>query len=365
MIVKSEPPIAPRPMSAPRTRFFARSAKAFPSANPMSPSPSGTARMRLTATFASETIMSPKTTQPIRPRPTMSVHTGENEMSSTDGMSDTMRNAAAPRYCAPTHDSRKRSPTTHGTRQTGTASAAVSAIVLSTTARVRASSSVASIAAGVMLIGLAVWLKSGWRSLTIWFALAYAAVALVFPLHAVRYMLPFVPLFALGLVLGISALVKFARPALAPKRAVAVAAMAVVVLAAAGAARLAGQPRTVGLTERESVRQLFDWVRQENAAPNTARVVFFNPRVLTWETGVAAMGYFRADPDRVLSECCAKGITHVIVGDLGTENPGSAAIDRAVEEHPELFTPVFRSDGFTAYRLDRQPCGNTTVASAP
>ena len=82
------------------------------------------------------------------------------------------------------------------------------------------------------------------------------------------------------------------------------------------------------------------------------RAVFVNPRVLTWETGVPAMGFFLASPDTTLAEFRAKRITHVVVGDVGTDPRHAPSIARAVAAHPEAFRPILAEGPFTVYVLD-------------
>ena len=102
------------------------------------------------------------------------------------------------------------------------------------------------------------------------------------------------------------------------------------------------------------VRSVFTHLRTERSAATArpVRAVFVNPRVLTWETGVPAMGFFLASPDTTLAEFRAKRITHVVVGDVGTDPRHAASIARAVAAHPEAFRPILAEGPFTVYVLD-------------
>jgi hypothetical protein len=82
------------------------------------------------------------------------------------------------------------------------------------------------------------------------------------------------------------------------------------------------------------------------------RTLFVNPRVLTWETGVPAMGFFLASPDSTLAELRAQRITHVVVGDVGTDGMRSRSIARAVTERPDAFRAMFAEGVFTVLRFD-------------
>jgi hypothetical protein len=214
------------------------------------------------------------------------------------------------------------------------------------------------ISVAVTLAGLAMWFRRSWRGLTMWFALAYGAIALVFPLHTTRYMLPLLPLFLVGFLRGVETIVQLVLRGSRGRRAAAVTVVAVALLVAGGIRSRVAEPSIGDLTEHASVQRLFAALRHECGTGVRPRIVFFNPRVLTWRTGIPAMGFFRAAPDDVISEICEKGITHVIVGDQGTDNPGSASITHAVDAHPGCFVRTFESAEFTAYRFDRGSCGD-------
>jgi hypothetical protein len=107
----------------------------------------------------------------------------------------------------------------------------------------------------------------------------------------------------------------------------------------------------VVLEEAAGVKSLFTRLSDANrTAP--ARVAFVNPRVLTWETGIPAMGFFEASPDSTLAEFRAKRITHVIVGDLGTDPRHYKSVQAAVAARPGAFRRLFAEGVFTVYAFD-------------
>jgi hypothetical protein len=77
-----------------------------------------------------------------------------------------------------------------------------------------------------------------------------------------------------------------------------------------------------------------------------------NPRVLTWETGIPAMGFFLADADTTLAELRARRITHVVVGDVDTDGLRAQSVQAAVARRPDAFRRVFAEGRFTVYAFD-------------
>ena len=81
------------------------------------------------------------------------------------------------------------------------------------------------------------------------------------------------------------------------------------------------------------------------------RVVFFAPRVLTWETGIRSAPLFGADPDSALAFMRTHGITHVVTGDAGAFAIGRAGMDSIVAARPERFERIQENGSFRTFRL--------------
>ena len=79
---------------------------------------------------------------------------------------------------------------------------------------------------------------------------------------------------------------------------------------------------------------------------------FINPRVLTWHTGVPAMGFFHAAADTTLAEFRAKRITHVVLGDFNLDPWRSASMAAAVAAYPHAFRRLYQAGVFTVYAFD-------------
>jgi hypothetical protein len=71
------------------------------------------------------------------------------------------------------------------------------------------------------------------------------------------------------------------------------------------------------------------------------------------------MGFFLAAPDTTLAELRARRITHVVVGDVGTDEKRARSLQTAVEARPAAFRRLFAEGVFTVYAF------NSTQAPAP
>ena len=213
--------------------------------------------------------------------------------------------------------------------------------------------------AGFAVIGAVAWFRQDVRErvrlLTV-FAVFYIGMLLVLPMQDGRYLMPLAPLAVYSAVTGVAIAFRWAANRLVGRErsadAAAYAAFATAVaIAALSLISLTRQPAPAVLMDVAGARSVFELLRTERSrAP--VRAVFVNPRVLTWETGVPAMGFFLANPDTTLAEFRAKRITHVVVGDVGTDRMRASSIARAVEARPEAFRQIFFQGPFTVYVFD-------------
>jgi hypothetical protein len=219
--------------------------------------------------------------------------------------------------------------------------------------------------AALAVIGLVAWVRIAATRLLVLFALCYVGMLLVLPMQDGRYLMPLAPLAVYLSVLGISIVTRWAATQLNRKLSVVVperVALGVVVAIAVGAlGQELSRPRPAVLMDTPGVRPLFARLR---AARDTmpVRVLFMNPRVLTWETGVPAMGFFQAEPDTTLAELRARRITHVVVGDIGTDERRARSVQSAVDARPGAFRRMYTEGVFTVYAFDSTPAA---AAAAP
>lgn len=210
------------------------------------------------------------------------------------------------------------------------------------------------VAALLTVLGAVGWLRTNWSSLLGIFAVFYVAMLAVLPMQDGRYLMPLAPLalffLARGLSIATAWIAARLRPAVipaAPRLAWAVC----LTISAIALARELRRPKPAVLLDAPGIRTAFSQLAVANRT-SPARVAFVNPRVLTWETGIPAMGFFRASPDSTLAEFRAKRITHVVVGDLGTDPSRAASVQAAVAARPAAFRRLFAEGAFTVYAFD-------------
>jgi hypothetical protein len=205
------------------------------------------------------------------------------------------------------------------------------------------------------VVGAIGWFAREWRRLLAIFAVFYVGMLMVLPMQDSRYLMPLAPLAvffaARGMALAATWIgARAGRPMVAERPARIAFAVSLVVVMIALVNQL-NQPNPVVLKDADGVRTLFSRLSDANRAL-PARVAFVNPRVLTWETGIPAMGFFEASPDSTLAELRAKRITHVVLGDLDTDPRHFKSMQAAVAARPDAFRRLFAEGAFTVYAFD-------------
>lgn len=197
-------------------------------------------------------------------------------------------------------------------------------------------------------IGLATAGRRFARTFLASFVIAYTALLLLAPVREARYAWPLLPVFAFLLLLGLWRVCQWAASSDVTARRIP---FAIALALSLGAILTDWQrPTPQSLPDMPAVRQLFGEIR-DLAKREHVRVVFVNPRVLTWETGVPAMGTFNAPPDKTLREIESKRITHVVVGDLGLAPAYDSSLRRTIANAPNRFSLVFQDSAFAMYHL--------------
>lgn len=205
------------------------------------------------------------------------------------------------------------------------------------------------------VVGAFVWIPRVRSRLSILFAAFYVMMLLVLPMQDGRYLMPIAPLAVFSATVGIGATVtgaaRLTRRVLARSRALAFTLAIVGVIVVASLGSEISRPKPTVLLDAPGVRPIFARLRAANDS-GSVRALFMNPRVLTWETGVPAMGFFMANPATTLAELRAKRITHVVVGDLDTDPRQAGSIAAAVAARPDVFRRLFAEGTFTLYVFD-------------
>ena len=209
--------------------------------------------------------------------------------------------------------------------------------------------------AAVAAIGAIGWLVREWARLLPIFAVFYIGMLVVLPMQDSRYLMPLAPLAVFFAARGTAIIAAWiaarAGRRIVDEQAGRIAFAASLVITMIALATQLNQPKPVVLKEAQGVTTLFSKLSDANrAAP--ARVAFVNPRVLTWETGIPAMGFFEASPDSTLAEFRAKRITHVVIGDLNTDPKHFRSVQAAVAARPDAYRRLFAEGVFTVYAFD-------------
>jgi hypothetical protein len=205
------------------------------------------------------------------------------------------------------------------------------------------------------VLGAIVWVPGVWSRCATLFAACTLGMLAVVPFRDTRYLMPIAPLAVysagVGIATVIAGLARLTRRLLPVGRAQNLALALVAMIVVASLVRALGQTAPPVLGDVAGVRSVFARLEAANAtAP--ARVVFMNPRALTWHTGVPAMGFVLAVPDTTLAEFRARRITHVVVGDVDTDPKTATSIAAAVAARPAAFRRLFADGPFTIYAFD-------------
>ena len=216
------------------------------------------------------------------------------------------------------------------------------------------------LAIGATAVGAVAWVRHAARRLLTVFAVLYVGMLMILPMQDGRYLMPLAPLIvysaAWGAMIVIRWLAQRFRRDAADRRArlATVVVFACLVIAALG--RELTRPRPTVLLDAPGVQPLFERLRTQHATTPT-RVAFVNPRVLTWRTGVPAMGFLATSPDSTLLELRSKRITHLVLGDLDTDSAHFVSMKRAVDARPTAFRPLYTEGPFTVYAFDAARAG--------
>jgi hypothetical protein len=178
-----------------------------------------------------------------------------------------------------------------------------------------------------------------WRSMLFVCALAYTAVIVATPFASARLFWPVYPVLALCLVHGgywVATRVGFRAPA---ARNVTVAFIGAVIVA--GTVREARRSPPPSLLGNPDMAAVITWIRDHPERP-TMRALFYNPRVLTLETGVPAMGVPALPPEEILREAASYRVTYLVVA--------TTPVGDTRETQSELLT-FLRGDGGTTTRV--------------
>lgn len=218
------------------------------------------------------------------------------------------------------------------------------------------------VASVLVLLGLPLLLWRTRRTFLVTFAAAYGLLLVAAPVAASRYAWPLYPVLGTALALGATVVVQRLASTWRPRTqrlAAGAPLVALLLLALVTNARATPPP---SLVRNPDAQALFAWlVERRRALPPDVpmRVAFHNPRVVTLETRVPAMGIVpRTAPGQLAALVMARA-THLIWqrdGVAGDGSPGRAPCvqriaNRLPELYPDRFTLEYQNTTFRVYRM--------------
>jgi hypothetical protein len=202
------------------------------------------------------------------------------------------------------------------------------------------------------VLGIVTWTRTSWRTAAWLFTAAYLLTLLMAFNRAGRYLIPLFPVLIFGFLHGIRVVVGAIRREWADVRTSAYAAACGGLVAFPALLVLTVQePRRGGyLHETDDARALFAYL---TTAPDAAmsRVVFVQPRVLAWATGIPAMVTPGVAPRLVLPEMERQGITHVVLDRLDLQADRTRRMREAFAMQPCRFELGWQNASFEVYRF--------------
>jgi hypothetical protein len=200
------------------------------------------------------------------------------------------------------------------------------------------------------LVGLAIMTRRVYKSFLSIACILYVVMLIIAPVGEERYMWPLYPVGACALAVGLTQVLEWLRrfwPSL-PTRAVAIAILAAVATAALGTELQRARPDAlVGTPDGEA---LFAWLREAQRT-TPIRVVFFNPRVVTLETGVASMGNLERPTRAQMRAFAEEGITHLICQPDALSDGQQRIANTLPRRYPDRFALVYQNPRFQVYQV--------------
>ncbi|MGQ0539767.1 MAG: hypothetical protein ACT4R6_12530 [Gemmatimonadaceae bacterium] len=207
-------------------------------------------------------------------------------------------------------------------------------------------------ATALMLIGLGVMLWRARATFLVPLLAMYVLLLLASPVAEPRYVWPFYPLLgsalALGTTIAAARLLRGRSSRATLPRSVALGSLTMVLLGALLQEGRKSPPQS--LVRDPHAQELLAWLRQA-AATDSLRIAFHNPRVLTLETRVSAMGLPAQNAAGQMRALAGREITHFI-WQRPDEAPCLQRMANALpDSFPERFALEYVNSGFRAYRV--------------
>jgi MFS family permease len=201
-------------------------------------------------------------------------------------------------------------------------------------------------------IGAFQFVRKEAKSPAAFFALTYIGLLWVAPVRESRYAWPLLPILVYCLAVGWLQVVGFVARALkSDVLAGRVSAVAVFLLCVASVGVQLRTPRPPTLHGDPKATEVFSYF-SELGSRTSVRAIFENPRVLTLETGVPAMGVPFGAERRLIAELQLQRITHVVVrSGIGKGFFTDGDLKRLIGAHPLEFPVLFENGTFSVHAV--------------
>ena len=201
-----------------------------------------------------------------------------------------------------------------------------------------------------LLIGAVLFVRRHATSAIMSFLVLYLGLLLVSPVREPRYAWALYPIVAAWIATGLAWLGERITPARLKPTVPAMVLTFVALVSTGAAIQLIRAPERPSLLGDPNTVSLFEWL---GAASDTSevRVVFTNPRVLTLETGIPAMGIPSGVDSAVVAEFARGRITHVVVPRVNITRQSERNLGRLVDERPAQFPTVFTNPSHDVHRF--------------
>ncbi len=202
----------------------------------------------------------------------------------------------------------------------------------------------------ILIVGVVLLARTAWRSYMSAVCVVYVAMLFTAEVDSGRYVWPLFPVGVAALAVGVTTAVGLVRTRAVAVRAPLVAACLLGIIAAGATFTEMTRPRPQFFAGSPDGEALFAFLREANAK-EPMRAVFSNPRVVTLETGVPAMGNVGRSPAGHLAAYEDGRITHFIWQVDSLADCLQRVANTLPETHPERFALEYSNQTFRVYRV--------------
>jgi hypothetical protein len=210
------------------------------------------------------------------------------------------------------------------------------------------------VATVLLFVGLGVVLWRARRSYLVALAITYVVMLLVSPVSESRYLWPLYPLMGVSIVVALATLTGWISRAWRSVPAAAVPATLMGLVAIGALVIELGRARPRSLLGDPDTEALFSWLREARER-SPMRIAFHNPRVLTLETRVPAMGHVQRTAPGFLAAWAERRITHLVWQRDDLSECLQRMANRLPALRPDRFVLEYSNPSYRVYRVSVEP----------